>query len=131
MRAENVIDGVARIVGKQTHMWSSDPAKPLPQWIELDLGTPKSFNAVNLTFDTDMNLRWPAKPLARQCVRDYEIACDDGAGGWRTHASVKDNFQRWRPHRFPTVTARRIRITVTRTNGDPTARIFEARVYAE
>ncbi|HPA17927.1 MAG TPA: FAD-dependent oxidoreductase [Verrucomicrobiae bacterium] len=129
MRAENVIDGVARIVGKETHMWSSDPKQALPQWIELDLGTPKSFNAVHLTFDTDMNLRWPAKPLAKQCVRDYEIACDDGSGGWRTLASAKDNFQRWRPHRFPTVTARRIRVTVSKTHGDPAARVFEVRVY--
>ncbi len=131
MRAENVIDGVARIVGKQTHVWSSDPTKPLPQWIELDLGEPKRFNVVQLTFDTDMNLRWPAKPLAKQCVRDYEIACDDGAGGWRTLASVKDNFQRWRPHRFPSVTARKVRVTITRTNGDPAARLFETRLYAE
>ncbi len=131
MRAENVIDGIARIVGKQTHVWSSDPARPLPQWIELDLGEPRPFNTVQLTFDTDMNLRWPAKPLAKECVRDYEIACDDGAGGWRTLAAVRDNFQRWRPHRFPSVTARRIRVTVTRTHGDPSARIFEARVYAD
>jgi len=131
IRAGNVIDGVARIVGKESHVWASDQTKPLPQWIELDFGKPTTFNTAQITFDTDMNLRWPAKPLAIQCVSDYEIACDDGSGGWRTLADIKDNFQRWRPHRFPDVTARRLRLTVSKTHGDPSARVFEMRVYNE
>lgn len=131
IRAENIIDGVSRIVGKESHLWASDPAKPLPQWIELDFGQPKTFNTANVTFDTDMNLRWPAKPLAKQCVSDYQIACDDGSGGWRNLVTIKDNFQRWRRHRFEAATAQRVRLTVSKTHGDPSARIFEMRVYNE
>lgn len=126
---EKVVDGVARIVGRELHLWSSDPAQPLPQWLELDLGSAKELGSVELTFDTDMNARWPAKPLAKQCVRDYDLLCDDGAGGWKTLCSVKDNFQRHRRHTFPAVNARKIRIQVLATHGAPAARIFEVRIY--
>ena len=34
-RPENVINGVARIVGTTTNQWASDPAQPMPQWLEL------------------------------------------------------------------------------------------------
>ena len=129
VRPETVVDGVSRIVGRDLHLWSSDPQQPLPQWLELDLGSARPVNTVQLTFDTDMNARWPAKPLAKQCVRDYEIACDDGSGGWRTLVLVKDNFQRHRVHTFPAVNARKIRVNVQATHGAPAARIFEVRVY--
>ena len=33
---ENVINGVARIVDRSPNQWVSDPAQPLPQWIELE-----------------------------------------------------------------------------------------------
>jgi hypothetical protein len=129
--ASNVVDGVARTVGRDLHLWSSDPRQPLPQWIQLDLGAARQVNTIQVTFDTDMNMRWPAKPLAKQCVRDYEIACADGNGPWRTLVAVKDNFQRWRVHRFAPVSAQKIRLTVLATHGDPAARVFEVRVYNE
>lgn len=128
-RPEKVVDGVSRIVGKELHLWSSDPDQPLPQWLELDLGAAQPIGKVQVTFDTDMNARWPAKPLPKECVRDYEIACGDGTNGWRTIATVKDNFQRRQVHAFNAVTARKIRINVLATHGAPAARIFEVRVY--
>ena len=130
-RPEKIVDGISRIVGQDLHLWSSDPHQPLPQWIQLDLGTAQQINTIQVTFDTDMNVRWPAKPLAKQCVRDYELACDDGSGNWRTLVVVKDNFQRWRTHHFAPVTARRFRVNVLATHGSPAARIFEVRLYNE
>lgn len=126
---ENVVDGIGRIVGRDLHLWSSDPAQALPQWLELDLKAVHPVREVRLTFDTDMNARWPAKPLAKECVRDYEVAYDDGTGHWRSLVAVTDNFQRHRVHPFPAVNARKIRITVQATHGAPAARIFEVRVY--
>ena len=50
--------------------------------------------------------------------------------GWIWPA-VDGNFQRRRVHRFPTVTAVRLRLTITATNGDPSARVFGIRAYEE
>jgi hypothetical protein len=45
--------------------------------------------------------------------------------------AVKNNFLRHRIHRFPTVTASKLRLTAEETNGDDSARVFEVRVYRE
>ncbi len=125
---ENVIDGVARIVGSQKHCWVSDPEKELPQWIELDFGKSVSLSSVRLTFDTELNKRFPAAPVPRECVKDYRVAvlC---SGEWIDVAKVKDNFMRHCVHNFDRVEASKVRVTVDATNGDPCARIFEVRAY--
>ena len=129
-RPENVVDGVARIVGAASHLWVSDPQQAMPQWIELEFPKPARMNTVYLTLDTDLNTRSPVAPVAPQCVRDYRLEYFDG-GGWRELAAVKDNFQRRRVHRFDTVTASKLRLVVEATNGDPSARVFEMRAYQE
>ena len=127
---ENVIDGVSRIVGKVSHLWASDPQQPFPQWLELDFGKAVELNSVRLTFDTDLNLRQPAWPAAKQCVKDYRVSCFDGKA-WKEVAAVKDNFLRHRVHAFPTMAATKLRLTVDATNGEPSARVFEVRAYRE
>lgn len=129
-RPENVANGVARIVGKPSNLWMSDPEKPLPQSIELDFGAPQRVNAVYLTFDTDLNAPFHSVPIVPECVRDYRLSCFDGAK-WIDVADVKENFQRRRVQRFPAVTAARLRLTVLATNGAPAARVFEIRAYDE
>ena len=128
--AGNIVNGVTRIIGGARNQWASDPYQALPQWLELDLGDAKRFTAVYLTFDTDLNEKCHTVPLVPQCVRDYELAAYDD-GEWRTLATVRGNFQRRRIHRFEPVTAQRLRLTVHATNGDPSARVFEMRVYGE
>lgn len=129
-RPENVIDGVSRIVGKQSHLWASDPQQPFPQWIALDFGKAVEVNAVRLTFDTDFNLKFPARPHSVQCVKDYRVEAFDGTV-WKEVASVKDNYLRHRTHAFPVLSASKIRLLVDATNGDPAARVFEIRAYRE
>ena len=130
-RPENVTNGTARVVGQATNMWSSDPAKPMPQWIELDWSEPVRINTVYLTFDTDMNQRHNATPpLVPQCVRDYELSVHDGKQ-WKPLLAERGNFQRRRAHRFPAVSTDKLRLSVTATNGDPSARVFEIRAYEE
>ncbi|MCX7046781.1 MAG: FAD-dependent oxidoreductase [Candidatus Sumerlaeota bacterium] len=129
-RPANAINGVARVVGSTTNQWVSDPVQPMPQWLELAFARPAKMNTIYLTFDTDMNERFAMAPLPRACVRDYSVSYYDGAN-WREVASVKDNFQRHRVHRFDAVTAQKLRVTVSATNGDKSARIFEVRVYDE
>lgn len=126
----NVIDGVSRIVGKESHLWASDPHQALPQWIELDFGKAVELNSLRLTFDTDLNTKFPVKPVVPQCVKDYRVEAYDGAA-WREVAKEKDNFLRHRVHGFKTLSASKLRLTVDATNGDPSARVFEIRAYRE
>ena len=127
----NAINGLAWPENGSGNLWVSDPAQPLPQWIELSFPAPKSFNAVYLTFDTDLD-QVPKYGEARSpyCAKRYAIKVPEGKG-WRTIAEAKDNWLRFRVHRFPAVTAARVRVEVLETNGDPSARIYEVRVYDE
>jgi hypothetical protein len=126
----NVVNGVTRFTDGRPNQWASDPGQPLPQWIELALPQPRRINVAYLTFDTDMNAPLHTAPLPRQCVRDYELSYHDGRQ-WRSLANVTENFQRRRVHRFETVTAEKVRLTVSATNGDPSARVYEIRLYEE
>ena len=134
---EQVLSGVSRIVDNKKNMWISDPAQPMPQSIELDLARNTELNAVYLTFDTDLNdqrhASWEFKPDERmvpETVRDYRVEVFDGQQ-WTVVAQVENNYQRHRRHRFNPVTASRVRVVVQATNGAPSARIFEIRLYNE
>jgi len=127
---EFAVNGVSRVVGSARNQWASDPAKPMPQWLELAWGEPATLNTVYLTFDTDMNERSHTAPLPPECVRDYELSVHDGKE-WRTVAAAKGNYQRRRVHRFDPIAATKLRLTVHATNGDKSARVFEIRAYSE
>lgn len=129
-RADNIINGHARIVGTATNMWASDPEQALPQWVELAWNEPQRINAVYLTFDTDMNAATHTTALPVQCVRDYELSFHDGEQ-WVTVAQERGNFLRRQVHRFETVETSRLRLSVHATNGDRSARVFEIRAYNE
>lgn len=127
---ENVINGVSRIVQRTPNQWMSDSTQPLPQWIELEFPEPTTIDTVYLTFDTDMNASHCTVPLVPQCVRDYELSCL--AEGHRVSlATVTENFQRRRVHRFDPVKAKKLMLFVAATNGDRSARVFEIRAYHE
>ncbi|MFQ6133158.1 MAG: FAD-dependent oxidoreductase [Armatimonadota bacterium] len=127
---ENVVNGIARVRDGATNMWASDPEMALPQWLELDFGEPTKFDTVYLTFDTNLTGREPPTGDVPQCVRDYRLLVPEG-DGWRELASVQGNYQRRRIHRFPAVTAQKLRLEVLATHGDKSARVFEVRVYDE
>ena len=65
-----------------------------------------------------------------KCARDYQIQIYDGSA-WKTVADVKGNYQRRRIHLFPQIEGSKVKVVVTETNGDPSARIYEIRVYHE
>jgi hypothetical protein len=130
--ADNVISGVARPEA-WTNIWISDPRQSLPQSLTLEWDRPQAFDAVYLTFDTYLNEDHPELPSlwkAPQCVRDYLVEARAG-GARKTVAAVVGNYQRRRIHRFRPVRARELRLTVTATNGDPSARVYEVRVCRE
>ena len=113
-------------------MWESSPKETLPQWIELKLNKPTKVGAIQCTFDTDLDLSLGSQKeaLPSVCVRDYTIECYVD-GKWKNLLSVRDNFQRFRPHQFAHVKTDRIRLTVEATHGAKTARVLEIRVYKD
>ena len=129
-RPQNVTSGVARSVDRTPNLWASDPAEPLPQWIELEFPRPVTLDTVYLTFDTDMNAAFHRLAWVPQTVRDYTLSYFNG-GRWTDLATEKENFQRRRTHRFDPLRTSKLRLTVTATNGAPSARVFEIRAYDE
>lgn len=131
---QNVINGHSRILDAQNYEWVSDPAQALPQWIQLEFPETTSINSVSIVFDTDMTnpgTCWGMKfPGVSTCIKDYTVEVFDGTI-WHTVAEVSGNFMRKRTHGFQTVTAQKLRITVTETWGDPSARITEVRASLE
>lgn len=129
-----VINGISRMTGHQTNQWASDPARSLPQWLQLEWQVPVTFNTIHLTFDTDMNrppmAYSPAPAGVPQCVKDYTLEAEVD-GSWISIVVEKNNILRKRIHRIPELKASRLRVIVHAPHGDASARIFEVRVYKE
>lgn len=122
-----VIDGISRQVGDVAHAWISDPAAALPQVLRLDFPEPTAVAQVRLAFDSDLTPK-RAPRYSPRLVRGYVVeGLVDGA--WVTLAEERDNFLRHRVHDFAVRKLDAVRLTVTATWGDPSARVFEMRVY--
>jgi len=133
-RPEAVINGHSRVLSDKEYQWVSHPDRALPQWIELAFREPAQINSVSIVFDTDMTnpgTCWTAKfPEVSTCVKAYFVEVFDGKE-WIRAATEDGNFMRRRTHRFDTVNAQKIRITVLETWGNPSARITEIRAALE
>jgi len=131
-------DDVLMYVGKvPDNMWKSDPEQAMPQWLELDFGEKKAVNSVYLTFDTDLAVKrfvtWEFLDEHRMpptAVSDYKVQYFDG-NDWVTVAETEGNYTRRRIERFDTVETSKIRVLIEKTNGDPSARVYEIRAYNE
>ena len=137
----NVIDGISRsLIGKwgawadqQKHYWES---AQLPATLELDLGKAAAINEVHLTFDsgfqrelilspsngaTSHSIRGPQP----ETVKAYKLYADN-----TLIAEESENYLRKRVHRLPQpLTAGKIKLVISATNGIPNARVFEVRIY--
>jgi hypothetical protein len=127
---ENLLSGVTRPEA-WTNLWISDPHDGFPQYVEYDFGRTIEFNTIQLVFDTNLHMAHMATPaLYRfpECVRHYVIYTEKG-GSWKPSVEVTDNYQRRREHRFEPLSTSKLRIEILGTNGDPSARLYEVRVY--
>ena len=130
--AGNVLSGVARPEA-WSNIWISDPALPLPQSLCLAWEREQTFDTVYLTFDTDLMIgQAQMQPLwcAPECVKDYRLEAKV-RGRWKKLAEVTGHYQRRAVHRFVRVRAKQLRLVVVATNGAPSARVYEVRVYRE
>ncbi len=128
--ARQAINGTARPVA-DVNAWVSDPEQSLPQWLEVALPEPTTFDAVSLVFDTGLhrnNYVTPGLFRAPECVRDYTVEAEVD-GEWREVVAVEGNYHRLREHRVERIAATAVRVIVTATNGDPSARVYAVRLY--
>ncbi|HEX8523135.1 MAG TPA: FAD-dependent oxidoreductase [Tepidisphaeraceae bacterium] len=126
--ADNVTRGTHR-PDRWTNLWISQPT--LPQHLQLTWPKNVTFNTVLLTFDTNPGRRENAALFRYpDCVKDYRLEARI-AGAWKSIAEVKDNYMRRREHTIDAVQADALRMTVLATNGAPTARVYEVRVYKQ
>lgn len=113
------------------NLWISDPAAGLPQWLELAWDEEVAVRELEVRFDTNLDLRTDERPgLGRtpETVSDWQIEAEV-SGQWQQVFAERGNWGRQRYARFPTVRTRRLRLMVTGTNGDPSARVYEVRVH--
>ena len=125
---ENIISGVTRPEGG-SNLWQSDPAQPLPQWIELRWDKFIKISRVELTFNTHLNLAARDSGTlhkAAQCIRDMRIVDHDGC----ELAVMTGNYQRQRQFNLPGICTDCLRFEMLATQGDPRASIYEVRVYS-
>jgi hypothetical protein len=126
-----VVNGVTR-PHALPNLWRSDPLAPMPQWLELRWPSPQTIAVVELAFPGHLLREYHAYPpfyRDPQCPKDYVI---EGwiQNGWRELIRVHGNYQRHLSHRLDApVSTDRLRVTVSGTNGDPSAGIYEVRCY--
>ena len=131
--AHNVINGYSRAHSASEYCWVSDAQQGLPQWLCLTLPGTQTINCVHLTFDTDMTnnaMLVPVSACPKQIVTDYTVEAET-PDGWRTLAQIHGNYLRKRVHLFEACEVKRVRVTVTGSGDEKTARIFEVRLYNE
>ena len=129
---EQVLTGVTR-PHASTNQWRSDPSQGLPQWLELAWTAAQRISRIELTFPGQL-LTEPhieeGFSVARQVAKDYAIEVDAGDGVWREVERISGNRAWRRSHALSeTVSARRLRVVITATNGDPAAALSEIRCY--
>lgn len=129
-----VISGEAR-PHRSTNQWRSDPAVPLPAWIEFAWPTEQRIAQVQVTFAGHLLREYHAYPpfyRDPQCLRDYELQVASETGEWQRVIRVEDNTATRVVHTLDMpVHARRLRLVALSTNGDPAVGIYEIRVYGD
>lgn len=115
------------------HCWES---RELPASLDLTLSKPVAVKEIHLTFCSGLHRELILSPSAftsaktlrgaqPEVVRDYVIRLDG-----KVAVTVQGNYLRKRVHHLPQpLMAQTVQIEVLATNGHPTARIFEVRLY--
>jgi hypothetical protein len=127
----NIIDGYHRRFSRgPTHMWMSNPAKPLPQDATLSWAKSRKISKVTITFDNlerlPSALPWECgKRVSEMLAKTYEI-WGKAKSGWQLLAQNEENYHRFCSHSFKTSSLSAVRLRVLACHGESQ----EARVYA-
>ncbi len=115
--ASNVNNGFARAIRGWPNSWRPDPKNPLPQWVELDFGSPVEVNAVHVSFQS-----------SAMRAEDFRIEAAEG-DQWKTLATIAGNKDRRRVISFERVKVAKLRLVVIKAA--PDMGVCEIRAYGE
>lgn len=113
--------------------WVSEPGQAFSQQLTLTWSDPIRADCVEILFDSNLTREFRyMEPLQAppEVVSEYEIQANTD-GVWRTLLHETENRVRYRVHRFPTEQFDALRLVVKATWGDPAARVYAVRVYAD
>lgn len=128
VRPENVIDGIGRPVGLDSHAWVSAPGAKLPQWIRLDFPETVEAREVRIAFDSDLEFHCWMRRLGGELARSYLVETSEDGEAWLPLVDERDNGFRFRVHRFAPRKIRALRLTVRGTWGLDEANVFSIRI---
>ncbi len=135
-----VTDGINRLIDDhQSHQWQAPMSGTTP-YLELEWDREIRLRTVMLVFDTGLHRFLRISPQDAvyenqmrgpqpETISDYEISVYTG-NRWATIVQANGNYQRRVEHTVQPVSTNRLRLTISKTNGDPLARLFEIRCYA-
>ena len=138
--ANQVIDGINRdIQDGKSHQWRARVTSGQEPWIQLAWNSPITVGQIEFTFDTGLNrfLRFSGQKVVMadqirgrqpETISDFKI---EGLRNGKVVYSdfVMNNYYRKYCHKLDPISIDSLKITVTKTNGDEFARIFEIRCY--
>ena len=115
----------------ESRQWVSDPCCELPQSVTVRLAQVREASEIRVVFDSDFYLpsKWVHHRVPSTLARSYKVETSQDGTAWEEVADVKVNKRRLAVHRFAARKVRDVRVTVTETYGDPSARVFEIGVW--
>ena len=125
-------EGYGKVFGRgDSREWVSDPSAALPQTVTVTLAKPARVSELRVVFDSDFYVqpKWVHHNVPKTLAKAYAVEVSADGKTWETVADVTDNRRRLAIHRFARREIAAIRVTVSSTYGDPSARIFEIMAY--
>ena len=136
---QNVVDGISRRLGDDTHAWVSDGIGKNGEILTMAFDSPMAVRELRLTFDS--NFKYPIRVtmapnrqkqqrpgVPEELVKDYTLLFKNGEDIVRT-IDVRDNHQRHNVHRFEATVCDKVELQITATNGGKEITVFEVRAY--
>ena len=107
--------------------WVSDPRCALPQSITVTLPEKRTASEIRIVFDSNFFLPkiWVHHEMPVTLAKAYKVEVTADGSRWDEIADVRQNVRRLAVHHFPPREVKAVRVTVSDTYGDASARIFE------
>jgi len=137
---ENVVSGVTRTIGDNSHLWQSKDMSEENAFLSLDFDEGKQISEVRVTFDPDLNIEIMISQTKRRLdgmikgmppslVKDFTVSLFNKNQKVYTK-KITDNNERLCVIKTQTpVMADKVLVEIESTYGDKTAKIFEVRIY--
>lgn len=127
----------SRRIESEENKWISAPMSDFGEWIQVAFPDAVDMNQILLRFDPNFSKYFATRitdskrnneEMQAELVRDYKIDFIKDGNIIKT-IDVSDNFVRVNHHKFDKLSCDTVKITVSKTYGDESARISDMRIY--